>query len=377
MAATALDRVLSPVDRRLVATRRLASLGIAPPVGGGAAAVADVVRHHLAMQAQDLSSGVWSVGVRTGALLCEVEAAIEDRRITRSWPMRGTLHLMATEDVKWMCLLLNTRVAAATRARFAQLEITDAVLDAGRELVTAALTGGRRLRRPAAMELFREHGITPDGQRGPHLLGRYCQEGLLCQGPPEGRQPTFVLLDEWVPRSWEPGREEAMAALAERYVRSHGPVTIRDLAGWTGQTLTFAQEAVDLAGDRLLREQIGGTDYLVHREAPGPLPRPQVLLLPGFDEYLLGYKDRAAMLTREQERRVVPGGNGVFYPTVVAGGQVVGTWARRIGSSAVDVTVSPFGELSATRRRDVERAATAYGRFLGRPVAVRFAEPRS
>jgi hypothetical protein len=372
---TVVDPVLRAVDRRAVALRRLASLGIAPSFGGGGAAVADVVRHHLAMQAQDLASGLWSVGLRTGARQRDVDAALEERRITRSWPMRGTLHLMATEDVRWMCRLLNTRVAAATRARFAQLEITDAVLDHGREVVTAALTGGRTLSRPAAMELFRERGINPDGQRGVHLLGRYCQEGLLCQGPPEGRQPTFVLLDEWVPASWEPGREEAMAALAERYVRSHGPVTLRDLAGWTGQPLSFAREAVTLAGDHLHAEQVGGLSFLVHRDVPDGAASAQVHLLPGFDEYLLGYKDRSAMLTAAQERRVVPGGNGVFLATVVAGGQVVGTWGRRTGASRVEVTITPFETLTASRRRGVGRAATAYGRFLGRPVDVRWVEP--
>jgi len=377
MAATMLDPLLGAADRRAVAARRLASLGISPAAGGGAAAVPDIVRHHLAMQAQDLASGLWSVGVRTGAPLSDVEAAIRERRITRSWPMRGTLHLMATEDVRWMCLLLNPRVATATRARFAQLEITEALLAGGREVVTAALTGGRTLSRPAAIELLRRHGINPDGQRGPHLLGRYCQEGLLCQGAPEGRQPTFVLLDEWVPTSWDPGREEAMAALAERYVRSHGPVTLRDLAGWAGQTLAFAREAVDLAGDHLATERVGGTSHLVHRDAPDPAPRSGVHLLPGFDEYLLGYKDRFAMLTAAQERRVVPGGNGIFYPTVVAGGQVVGTWGRRTSGPKVEVTVSPFAGLSAARRRAVDRAATAYGRFLERPVVVRFREPGS
>ncbi len=371
------DQLLSAADRRGVAARRLASLGIAPASGGGADAIADTVRHHLAMQAQDLSSGVWSVGVRTGARLSEVEAAIKGRRITRSWPMRGTLHLMATEDVRWTCRLLNSKVATTTRARFAQLEITDAVLDEGRDLVTAALTGGRALSRPAAMDLFRRHGILPDGQRGLHLLGRYCQEGLLCQGPPEGRHPTFVLLDEWVPTSWEPGRDQAMAAVAERYVRSHGPVTLRDLAGWTGQTLAFAREAVGHAGHHLLTEQVGGTSYLVHRDAPEPASRSRVHLLAGFDEYLLGYKDRSAMLTTAQERRVVPGGNGVFYPTVVAGGQVVGTWGRRTGGPEVEVTITPFAGFSAARRRAVERAATAYGRFLERPVVVRFREPCS
>ncbi|MDQ6714769.1 MAG: winged helix DNA-binding domain-containing protein, partial [Actinomycetota bacterium] len=347
--------------------------GLAPPRTGDAGSVLEAVRGHLAMQAQDLASGVWSVGVRTGARLTDVNAAIEQRLVTRTWPMRGTLHLMATEDVRWMCRLLNARAAGATRARFAQLEITDAVLDAARDVVVTALSGGAALSRPAVMDLLRDHGIRPDGQRGLHLVMRYCQEGLLCQGPPEGAQPTFVLVDDWVPRSWDPGREEAMATLAERYVRSHGPVTERDLAGWCGQGLGFVREAVSLAGDRLGSQTVGGLEYLVHAEAPEPATRPRMLLLPGFDEYVLGYKDRSAVLTAEQERLVVPGGNGVFLSTVLVGGQVVGTWRRRVRPRRVDLTVTPFAEGPPLSKAALQRAAAPYGRFLGLPAFVSLA----
>src|SRR6478672_881752 len=315
------------------------------------------VDHHLAMQAQDVGSGMWSVGVRTGATRADVEAAIEARLVTRSWPMRGTLHLVATQDVRWMCRLLNERMVATQRR------------------VVEALTGGVALSRPAAIALLEGNGVDPSGQRAYHLVGRFCQEGLLCQGPAEGRQPTFVLIDEWVPRSWAPDREEAMAALATRYVASHGPVTERDLAGWCNQNLTFAREAVALAGDAVTTETIGGQAYLVAADRPEPAAGTPVRLLPGFDEYVLGYKDRSAILTAEEELRVVPGKNGMFLGTVVVGGLVVGTWNRKTSARRTVVTVTPFGSLSATRRREIERAAAAYGRHLGSPAEVTYQEP--
>ena len=89
-----------------------------------------------------------------------------------------------------------------------------------------------------------------------------------------------------------------MAALATRYVASHGPVTERDLAGWCNQNLTFAREAVALAGDAVTTETIGGQAYLVAADRPEPAAGTPVRLLPGFDEYVLGYKDRSAILTR-------------------------------------------------------------------------------
>ena len=150
-----------------------------------------------------------------------------------------------------------------------------------------------------------------------------------------------MLIDEWVPQSWAPDREEAMAALATRYVASHGPVTERDLAGWCNQNLTFAREAVALAGDAVTTETIGGQAYLVAADRPEPAAGTPVRLLPGFDEYVLGYKDRSAILTPEEELRVVPGKNGMFLGTVVVGGLVVGTWNRKTSARRTVVTVTP------------------------------------
>lgn len=335
--------------------------------------IARTVHHHLAMQAQDLSSGLWSVGLRTGATRAEVEAAIEARLITRSWPMRGTLHLMATSDVRWMCRLLNDRMVTIQRKVFEAEGLTEDVVDRGRKILVEALTGGVALSRPEAVALLAANGVDSSGQRAYHLIGRFCQEGLLCQGPADGRQPTFVLLEEWVPWSWEPDREEAMAALATRYVASHGPVTERDLAGWCNQNLTFAREAVALAGDAVTTETIGGQAYLVAADRPEPGSGTPVRLLPGFDEYVLGYKDRSAPMTADEELRVVPGKNGMFLGTVIVGGLVVGTWNRKTAGKRTVVTVTPFGALSATRRREVERAATTYGRFLDSETTVFYA----
>ena len=334
--------------------------------------IARTVHHHLALQAQDAAGSLWSVGVRTGATRAEVEAAVTARLVTRSWPMRGTLHLLATEDVRWMCRLLAAEMTTAERTRHAQLDLTPATLERAREVLGDALRGGVAMPRPDVLDTLRTNGIDPSGQRGAHILGRLCQEALLCQGPACERQPTFVLLDDWVPWSWDPGREEAMAALATRYVAGHGPVTVRDLAGWIGRTLTFAREAVALAGDQVRLTEIGGEAYLVPPEPAPVASTTAVRLLPGFDEYILGYKDRSVMMSAAEELRVVPGKNGMFLGTVTVGGIVVGTWGRRTAARGTVVTVTPFAPWSDSRRGSVTRAAVDYGRFLGTAVEVAF-----
>ncbi|MEO3938650.1 winged helix DNA-binding domain-containing protein [Dermatophilaceae bacterium Soc4.6] len=377
--------------RRELGRRRLSSSGVTgvagvtgPPNSGGddaaadaAGAVARVVGGHLAMQAQDLPGALWSVGVRTGATHAQVLAAWGAHAVTRSWPMRGTLHLVASRDLAWTCALLTTRPLVANRARCTQLGLGDDDLARARREVVRALEapGHEGLRRSTLFDVLAGCGVDPTGQRGYLLLARFCMEGLLCQGAPQGSEPTFALLEQWAPQQWLPGREEAMATVAQRFVRSHGPVTERDLARWTGQTLTFTREAVALAGDCLRVEASDGTPRLVHVDAPQPEAAGEVHLLPGFDEYLLGYQDRSAMLTPVQEALVVPGGNGIFLPTLVVGGVVAGTWGRRLTPSRVVVTVTPWHAPTAATVRRTQRVAGAYGRFLEREVDLVWSAP--
>jgi hypothetical protein len=163
--------------------------------------------------------------------------------------------------------------------------------------------------------------------------------------------------------------------MAERYVLSHGPVSEKDLAGWFDKGLGVTREALELLGDRVLREEADGTTWLTHVESRDvPDGTGGVHLLPQWDEFLLGYKSRDVTLPPEHFRRVVPGRNMVFKPTLVVDGEVAGTWRRTQRPGLVTLEVAPFVPLGAGRWRDVERAATAYGRFLGSDVEVVAAE---
>jgi hypothetical protein len=358
-------------ERRRLRRARVAALGLAPALGSARspASTLDVARHLGALQAQDYQSGVWSLGVRSGLTLAQVEEAVVRREVVRTWPMRGTIHFVPAEDARWMSRLLAGRQLDALGARYRQLGITDVEIRTARRLFEDHLT--EPMSRPAVIKLLAAHGIDPSDQRAYHLVGHHCMTGLLCQGPIEGRQPTFVLVDSWVPASREPSREEGMATIVERYVRSHGPVTDKDVAGWMAQPLGFAREALALLGDRLVREELDGVTWLAHADA-GPPARPgSVLLLPQWDEFLLGYKSRDLALPPEHLDRVVPGRNLQFQPTVVVDGEVSGIWRRRLAASTTVLEVELFEPASATRWAAIETAAAAYGRFLGRSVEAR------
>jgi len=356
---------------------RMTSLLLRPHPSTTPGSVAAVVEWFGAMQAQDLASGLWSLGARLpGRSMADVQAALERREALRTWPMRGTVHLVPPADARWMLELTGVRSLAGLATRRARLGLTDDDAERAVDLLGAALAGGGRLTRSQCLATLRAAGVATDGQRGYHLLWYSSVRGVTCVAPNVGTEQTFALLDEWAPAPRRPERDEALATLAHRYVRGHGPVTARELAGWSGLTLTDARRGL-AAAEGLSTVRVDGEPMhvdaaLVDAALASPMradsPLDDVLALPGFDEYLLGFRDRTLMLDPAHQAAVVPGNNGIFQATVVRAGRVVGVWKRKIGRSAVTVTVQPLATLDAAARAGVERALGRYADFLGLPA---------
>lgn len=356
-----------------------------------AASPADVVERLCAMQAQDYAGSLWAVGLRcrAGTTVADVERAIAERRIVRTWPMRGTLHLVAAADVRWMLALLAARIITSAATRQAQLGLTEADFDRAAQLFTDALSGGRSLTRPKAMALLESGGIATAGQRGYHILWLLAQRGLLCCGPVQAKQQTFVLLDEWIPpgpaEQDAPPQDVALARLAERYVAGHGPATVADLAWWAGITKADARAGLAAVERGLLESvQADGIEYWLPAGALAELgdtvsdsraPRraPDAHLLPGFDEYLLGYTDREPQLAGHYESFAsTVSANGMLSSTAVIDGRVHGTWKRAVKRDRVDIVVRLFRELSAGERRALSYSAERFASFLGKEAALQF-----
>ncbi len=329
-----------------------------------------------AMQAQDYLGTLWAVGLRLpGGTETVVEQALNGRTIVRTWPMRGTLHIVAATDVRWMLDLLAPRRLAQSAGRRRQLDIDEATLARSREVCREALQGGKQLARPAMFALLQSHGIATTGQRGIHILSHLAQEGLLCLGARAGKQFTFTLLDEWAPQVTPLERDAAWAELARRYFTSHGPATVHDFAWWTGQTLGDARRALAAGGAHLVQAQIDGKTYWM---APPAVAREDptsgLYLLPGFDEYMLGYQDRSAILAAEHAPKIHPGANGMLNATLIVDGQIQGVWRRMLRKKSVLVTISPFTRLGASRKEDVAVAAERYAGFLGLALELEWQE---
>ncbi len=328
-----------------VALLRLVAQRIAGPGTGGAT---EAVRWLTAMQAQDRRGVLTSVALRTGSgAMHDVGAALDAGEIVTSWPMRGTLHLVVAEDLPWILQLAAPRVVAATARRRAGLGLTQAILERARELAVQELAGGHRLRRSELLARWDEAGLATTGQRGYHMVLHLAQAGILCFGPVIDGEQLIVLVNEWIPVPRYLQREEALGELALRYFGSHGPATVKDFARWTNLVAADVRVGLALARPRLASVEVDGAEHLMDLQTPDLLDscRRQargVFLLPGFDEYVLGYADRRAALGAEFVGRIVPGGNGVFRPTVVSDGEIVGTWRHTGRGVSRTVSATPF-----------------------------------
>lgn len=319
-----------------------------------------------AMQAQDYQGALWAIGLRSPHLTSiDVEKAIIDRTIVRTWPMRGTLHFVTAKDVRWMLRLLAPRIIARFATRRRQLEIDDGVIMKSRRILEKALVGSTSLTRTELCRILEEAGISTDDQRGIWILHLLAEMGVLCFGPYEGKQPTFVLLEEWVPPGAELTKDESLATLATRYFTSHGPATLKDFAGWSQLPITEARLAINLAGTRLVKSTVGNIDYWHTPNLPSAPGKSTVFLLPGFDEFMLGYKDRSPALAMEHSQKIVPGNNGMFMPTIVVNGQVAGTWKKKLRKEDATVTLLPFEPFTSSTLQELELAAIKYGNFIG------------
>ncbi|HEX2350142.1 MAG TPA: winged helix DNA-binding domain-containing protein [Ktedonobacterales bacterium] len=338
---------------------------------------AEVVRWFGAVQAQELPGANYAVACRMfdrAPAVTEqvIEQAIADRSIVRTWPMRGTLHFIPAADAQWMLRLLARRTNQKAASIYRRVGLSDADFARAGEALASALRGGKLMTRKNLYATLEAADLATAGdQRGGHLLGYWAREGLICLGPRQGKQPTFTLLDEWVPNARQLSDDEALATLARRYYRSHGPATERDFAWWSGLTLTEARRGIALAGADLTRMVIEGQPYW---EGAAPLPPAEtsaghgarVLLLPQYDEYTVAYRDRSAALhpTFPADPFLILG------PVLVVDGQVVGTWKRALAKDAVTLTITHYAPLNAAQRAGLTHAAERYGRYLGLPARV-------
>jgi hypothetical protein len=333
-----------------------------------------------AVQAQDYGPAKWSLGARVaGATDERVEHAFNTGAILRTHVLRPTWHFVLPADIRWLLTATAPRIRARDARRYAQLGLDGDTLRRSAGVLASALRGGNQLTRPEAAGALRAAGIGVEGQRLPYLLMAAELDALICSGPRQGKQHTYMLLEERAPDARALPRDKALAELAQRFFAGHGPATARDFAVWATLTLAEARAAIEAAGLELRAEDLGGLRFWAPSTWPGSAgerfsaPRsPLVHLVQGYDEIVMGYTETKSLLARPGSPWE-PATPPVFRLVVLLDGGVAGFWRRSTKRDRVIVEVAPLEPFSGPAVAALEAEAARYGAFLGLPAEVRTA----
>ncbi|HEY3222075.1 MAG TPA: winged helix DNA-binding domain-containing protein [Gemmatimonadales bacterium] len=349
-----------------IAQRRLNNQHLVAPTLTDAVAV---VRALAAVQAQDYGGGKWAIAQRIKRLGkdADIEQAVASGAVLRTHVLRPTWHFVLPEDVRWMLELTARRVAGAMASYNRKLGLDAKMFRKSHAALERALQDGQHLTRTELAAALRRAGVQAStGQHVGNLLLQAELDRVIISGARRGKQFTYALFDTRVPAAAPRDRDEALHDLARRYFATRGPATVQDFAWWSGLTVADAARGVAAAAGFLAREtHEGRRDYWHAPTARAAARAARVAhLLPNYDEYFVGFKDRSAFSERLRRTLSHHPVDALMGHVVVVGGQIVGGWRRTV-SKTVAVELDLLVPLTVPERTLVRRAAERFGEFLG------------
>ena len=355
--------------------RRLRNTGLARPER---ATAAEIVAHHVAMQAQDYGPAKWAVGQRSKSLSDDdLDRAIADGSIVRTHVMRPTWHFVARNDIRWLLALTGPRVLRGLRSRYVELGLDAKVIGQVVRIISRALEGGTSLTRKELAERLKGARIDTTGQRLPFMLSHCELEAVVASGPRKGKDHTYALMDERVKRLKSFDRDSAIAELVERYLASHGPASVTDMRWWSGLTSGDIKIGLEALGDRVHEEEFEGTKLWSNDTRRVGRPR-GAQMLHSYDEITVGYTETRYLADpRSAEARAAFQARSFPRGLVIVDGAIAGHYRRSLARTVISFEVGLYGRRGPEETKAIERDAQRFGRFIGRYVHVDISKMRS
>jgi hypothetical protein len=324
-----------------------------------------------AMQAQDFNMAKWAIGLRLNkATEKDIESAINSGEILRTHVLRPTWHFVSRDDIWWMLDLTAPKLKASLKGRHKQLELTETVLNESNKIIQKTLAEKKFATRKELITQLNKAKIPTNENRASHIFLSAELNKIICSGKMKGKENTYALLSE---RANEPksfNRQNALAMLATKYFKSHGPATLRDFVWWSGLKLIDAKNGLEMIKKDLIAEKINDEEYWFHDSlAVSEKNKSSVFLLPAFDEFLISYKDRSASIINEHASKAFSK-NGIFWPTIVVNGKVAGTWKRQIQKEKVLVTLDVFDSKNKLKPNSFKKESEKFGFFLDKKTEI-------
>lgn len=331
-----------------------------------------------AVQAQDYPGAKWALGQRLANTTdAALDKAFAEGAILRTHVLRPTWHFVTPADIGWLLKLTAPRVNALNASMYRKLGLDKTILEQGQRIFARELAGGKELTRAELAQALEAVGIDCTDLVRLSLIMMYAElSGLICSGALQGKQHTYALLEERVPAGVAKNLsgEEALAELARRYLKSHGPATLQDYVWWSGLTVAEAKAGFGLIKNEFAQETLNGQTYwFTDMALPAAVAQttPHVRLLPNYDEYIVGYTDRAAIFDPTHNKHLDARVNPLFNHTVLVNGQIAGTWKRGAKKSLAEIELHLFATLTEPEMNALNNAAQTYSDFLGLPLKLK------
>ena len=332
----------------------------------------EIVKHLGAMQAQDYAMAKWAIGSRCDASEKNIEEAINSGKIIRTHILRPTWHLVSSEDIYWMLDLSGPQVKRIILSETKKHGYDEKEFGKINLALEKMLAGNNHLTREEIMKELYVQKFSDDYSLSPVLIMMYAElEGLVCNGKMKGKQTTYALLEERVPKpSTKLTKEEGLSKLAKRYFESHGPATLLDFSWWSGFSMTTIKSVIHSIESELnsvivdhQKYWFGNDFYEVNNF------RESVHFLPAFDEVLISYKTREVSISLEHQPKAFTK-NGVFKPVILENGKAIGTWKRTFKKEYIKVETDFFSNISEVKKNALFEAIKPFENYLETTISI-------
>ena len=334
------------------------------------------------MQAQDYNQFRWAIGMRMREPgIMAVNDSLSSGKIVRLHLLRCTVQAVAAEDYPWMLELCKERNLSTIKSwpSYKRADFSEQYYEEAIDALKEILAGSKSMTKKRIGEEMSLLGLPGDNDHVHQVLLRGEIEGLFVSGEIQGRDATWTLVEgkfrslgEYKTDTNIQNKEqcpqfsvdEYLSVLACKYFRSHSPASFEDFCWWTGLPITQNRKAVQRIASELEEVRIGEQVMLVYKssELQPATNEKSVLLLPPYDEYLIGYKSRWIALDKRYEHKA-HNNFGIFHPVILFGGKVVGNWKASLASHAKTITTDVFAMKREVGVRRLEKAKDALRKF--------------
>jgi hypothetical protein len=326
------------------------------------------------VQAQLMSAAELALWARVKDLTQEdvAYALWRDRSLVKTWCMRGAAHLLVAADLPIYVGGLLRRGLRREREWIAKYGISESEMDAMVKAIVEALVDGALTRKELTESVVARLGAKTR-RWVEHSWGGIVKQaslqGLVIFGPSHGLEITFVRRDQWLPQVKDLPTEEAENMLLKHYLHGYGPASLADFAAWAGLTVGDATPITERISSEIVEVKAGNKSGLMLRKdlailktADESEKQYSVRLLPSFDPFMLGHKDKGHLVNKEYYKRIYRKA-GWLSPTILVNGRAEGIWSCKRKGKCLHIAIEPFRAIARNVEDLIEEEARSLARF--------------